>query len=111
MEFVAESKDVRISARKIRLAADAVRKLSLDKALVSLSLMSQRGAIAIRKTMESAVANALNNAKIHRENLLIKRIEVYEGPFLKRFRPSTRGRTHPYKKRSCHIRIVLEAKQ
>jgi large subunit ribosomal protein L22 len=40
--------------------------------------------------------------------LIIKSIDVNEGAFLKRYRPSTRGRIHPYKKRTSHIRIVLE---
>ena len=107
MDIFAESKSNRISERKVRLIADEVRKLSLEKAIVALSLAGQRGAVPLLKTLKSAVANAVNNNKLDRKNLGIKTIDVSEGPFLKRFHAGTRGRTQPYKKRSCHIRITL----
>lgn len=107
MEVFAKSKDIRISARKVRLIAQSIRKLSLEKALVSLSLIKQRGASAVYKTLQSAVANAINNAKQNKDNLVIKSAEVFEGPFLKRYHFATRGRTYPYKKRSCYIKITL----
>jgi large subunit ribosomal protein L22 len=62
------------------------------------------------KTLKSAVANAKNNAKLDEANLVIKAIEVSEGPAFKRFRPSTRGRVHPYKKRTSNITVILEDK-
>ena len=49
----------------------------------------------------------INEEKIDLEKLTIKSIEIFEGKSLKRFHPSTRGRVHPYKKRSSHIKIVL----
>ncbi|MDP3988507.1 MAG: 50S ribosomal protein L22 [Candidatus Levybacteria bacterium] len=109
MEVVAKSKSVRISPRKIRLIADSIRNMEVKKALDSLSLLNKRGAIPLWKTLKSAVANAVNNAKLKEEGLFIKSIEVDGGPVLKRFRPSTRGRVHPYKKRASHIKITLEA--
>ncbi len=108
MQAQAISRNVRISPRKVRLVADAVRDLPLENALVSLRFMRKRAASAIAKTMESALANALNNAKIERSKLQIANIEVAEGQAFKRFHPSTRGRIHPYKKRSSHIRVILE---
>ena len=110
MEIIAFSKSVRISPRKTRLVADAVRKMSIANALNSLSIVRQRSAIALYKTLKSAVANAKNNAKLDEENLIIKAIDVSEGPAFKRFRPSTRGRVHPYKKRTSNIKVVLEDK-
>lgn len=111
MEAVAISKSVKISTRKVRLVADSVRDMSAKEALNILSLIKKRGATAIEKTLKSAVANAVNNGKANVENLMIKSIEVGEGQKLKRHRPSTRGRVHPYKKRSSHIKIILEEKQ
>lgn len=107
MEYTALAKSVRISSRKISLVADALRgKRSADVWFNALALVRKRGADAIEKTLKSAVANAVNKGA-KKENLIVKSIEVNPGPALKRFHPSTRGRIHPYKKRSSHIRIIL----
>ena len=111
MEIVASSKSVRVSTRKVRLVADAVRKLPLAEALVTLSVLKQRGAVPLSKTLKSAVANAKNNNNLQEESLRIKSINVLEAPAFKRFHPSTRGRVHPYKRRGSHITVVLETKK
>lgn len=110
MEIIAQSLNIRIAPRKVRLVADAIRNLPIDQALNRLLLIRKRGAPALYETVKSAIANALNNAKLDRNNLIIKKIEVSEGSRLKRYRPSTRGRVHPYKKRSSHIKIILTEK-
>lgn len=110
MEIRASSKAVRISTRKVRLVAAEIRNMPVDRALAVLSVTNKRGAHSLTKTIKSAVANAANNAKISTAGLVIERLEIDEGPFLKRFRPSTRGRVHPYKKRSSHITVVLRQK-
>lgn len=111
MQIQAISKNVRISPRKVRLVADSVRPLALQDAIVSLHVMNKRAAQVIAKTLESAVANAVNNAKLDKNTLYIASIEVGEGQALKRYHPSTRGRIHPYKRRSSNIRIVLEERK
>lgn len=111
MQVQAVSKSVRISPRKVRLVADAIRTMPVETALATLQMTQKRAAHALHKTLSSAVANAVNNAKLDRTNLQIVRIDVSEGQALKRFHPSTRGRIHPYKKRSSHIRIILEDKK
>ncbi len=108
MQVIARIKEVRISTRKVRLVADAVRNLSVQEALDALSVIEKRGANDLEKVLKSAIANAVNNSKLDRANLKIVAIDVNEGTALKRFHPSTRGRVHPYKKRSSSIRIVLE---
>ncbi len=108
MQTITRANDIRTSTRKIRLVADAIRGLSLDEALDVLSVIKKRGAHDLGKVLKSAAANALNNSKLDRNNLKIKTIDVNEGTALKRFHPSTRGRVHPYKKRSTNVRIVLE---
>ncbi|MBI4089503.1 MAG: 50S ribosomal protein L22 [Candidatus Levybacteria bacterium] len=110
MEIIAISRTVRISPRKVRLVADNIRKLSLDRALNTLSLTQKRGASVLKNVLKSAIDNAINNAKKSKEDLFIKGIEVWDGPALKRFHASTRGRAHPYKKRSSHIKIILGTK-
>jgi large subunit ribosomal protein L22 len=110
MEVQAITRSVRVSPRKVRIVADAIRELPVDEALVTLHLLKKRGAYALEKTLKSAMNNAVNNAKLDMNNLAIDRIEVTEGQALKRYHASTRGRVHPYKKRSSHIRVVLKEK-
>ena len=107
MEYTAVAKSIRMGPRKVRLIADSIRKIdSIDKSLNILSLLSKRAADPIEKTLKRAIANAINRGA-KKEDLFIKSIEVMEGPAIKRIRPSTRGRAHPYKKRSSHIKIIL----
>lgn len=107
---MASTKEVRTSPRKIRLVADAIRKLSVSEAQDALSVIDKRGAYSLGKVLKSAIANAVNNANLDKGNLIIADINVSEGPVLKRFRPSTRGRIHRYQKRSSNVRIILEEK-
>ena len=111
MTITALAKSVRISPRKVRIVADAVRNMSIEDALNNLKLIDKRGAYTLEKTIRSAVANAINNAQLERENLAIDKIEITEGQSLKRFHPSTRGRVHPYKKRGSNIRGILKEKK
>lgn len=106
MEIIART-SVRIAPRKVRLVADAIRKLSIDDALDTLSVLKKRGGVPLSKTLKSAIANAKNNNNLKQEDLKIKSIDVLEAPSFKRFHPSTRGRVHPYKRKGSHIKIVL----
>jgi large subunit ribosomal protein L22 len=111
MEIIARAKSIRISPRKVRLVADSIRNLPLEKALNALDMTQKRGASVLNAVFKSAIGNAVNNSKKSKDSLRIKAIEVWDGPAIKRFHASTRGRAHPYKKRSSHIKIVLEAKE
>lgn len=106
---IAKNNNVRVSTRKVRVVADSIRKMSVDKALGILATLGKRGAYSLDKTLKSAVANAVSKG-MAKDKLMIKTLEVNEGPFLKRFRPSTRGRVHPYKKRTSKVTIILEEK-
>ena len=108
MKIVARLKEVRISPRKVRIVADSIKNLSVQESLDALSVIQKRGAYDLEKVLKSAIANAVNNARLEKGNLRIKAIDISEGAAIKRFHPSTRGRVHPYKKRSSNIRIVLE---
>jgi len=110
MQVISISKSVRVSTRKVRLVADSVRKLTVEEALRSLAILKNRGSYSLEKTLKSAIANAVNNNKLKQDDLIIKSIDVLEAPSYKRFRPSTRGRVHPYKRRGTHIKITLEEK-
>lgn len=110
MQVRAIAKSVRMSPRKIRLVADAIRELSIEEAFLVLSATPNRAAGPVAKTLESAVANAVTNNNLDKQNLIIDKVMVNEGQAMKRFHPSSRGRVHPYKKRSSHIMIVLREK-
>ncbi len=108
MQLVTRINEVKTSPRKVRIVADAIRNLSVSEAEDALSVIEKRGAAHLQKALKSAVANAVNNSNLQKGNLIIKTLDVNEGVVIKRFHPSTRGRIHPYQKRSSNIRIVLE---
>ena len=108
MRITASVKEIRVSPRKVRLIADSIRSLSLSEAQDALSVIDKRGGYAMEKVLKSAIANAVNNKNLDRSNLYIADVNISEGQSLKRYRPSTRGRIHRYKKRSSSVRIVLE---
>jgi len=110
MEVRAIAKAQRISPRKLRLVAEAVKHMSIDDAYGVLEVTHKRAAKIMQKTLKSAVANAITNANLDKNNLMIASVMVNESPAFKRFRPSTRGRIHPYKKRGSHLTIVLKEK-
>ena len=110
MNVKAVAKNIRISPRKVRLVADAIRNLSVDQALKILEAAEKQAAKPLIKALKSAVANAVNNAKLDAANLAIASLQISQGQALKRFRPSTRGRIHPYKKRGSTITVVLREK-
>lgn len=108
MDAKATLSSVRISTRKVRLVADAIRNMPVKKALATLLLTEKRSSGVLAKLIKSAVANAVNNAKLTEDKLVIATLIVNEGAFLKRFKPSTRGRIHPFKKRSSHVTVVVK---
>ena len=95
----------------MRLVADTIRDKQVDTAFRMLEVTQKRAALVIQKTLKSAVANAINNNNLESRNLFVAQIMVNESQPFKRFRPSTRGRVHPYKKRGSHLMIVLKEKQ
>ena len=106
MEYKATSKYIRVSTRKVRIIADAIRKLSAQEALVQLDQMPKSGARPMAEVIASAVANATQK-QAKPELLVFKRIEVMGGPVMKRWHAASKGRAHPFKKRMTHICIVL----
>lgn len=110
MQFVHTQKFVRMSPTKIRSTANLIKKLKLGEAVKTLPFIGKRAANPLEKVLKAAVANAKQGGASE-SDLIIKEIQVTDGPRLKRGRPVSRGRWHPYKKRMSHIRIVLETKE
>jgi len=107
MDVKAKARYVRISPRKIRLVLNAVRNLTPEKAVISLTLMPQKASKPVRKLIESAIANAENNFKLKKQDLKIKLLVVDDGPTIKRWRARAFGRAAMLRKRTSHISIVL----
>jgi len=107
MEIKASLKHLRMSAQKVRLVADMVRNMKTDKALDQLRFANKKAALPLLKLIESAVANAVNNYELDRDNLYIKSIMVDEGVTLKRWTPKAHGRATTIRKRACHINLTL----
>ena len=103
----ARARYVRVAPRKARLVADQVRGLPLEDAQTLLRFSPRGAAQDISKLIASAAANAENNHDLVADDLVIKSINVDEGPTLKRYRPRALGRATPIHKRTCHIAVAL----
>ncbi|MEK7122024.1 MAG: 50S ribosomal protein L22 [Patescibacteria group bacterium] len=108
MEIKAKLDYLRISPRKVRLAADLMRNQKVQKAMKQLTFLNKRAALPLKKILESALANARNNFGIKDESrLYVKEIRIDQGPMLKRFRPRAFGRAAMIRKKTSHISITL----
>jgi large subunit ribosomal protein L22 len=101
-------KHVSISAQKVRLVIDTVRGMLAMDAIAMLEHMPQTAAHQVRKTIQSALANAEENESMAPEDMWISEIYANEGPTTRRFRPGARGRVKPILRRSSHITVILE---
>ncbi len=107
MEVQAIAKRLRISPQKARLVADQVRGLPVAKALDILTFSTRKGADLVRKTLESAIANAENNEGADVDELRVSEIYVNEGMTMKRIKPRAKGRADRILKRSSHITVKV----
>jgi len=98
---------VRLSAQKGRLVADLIRGKPVDQALNILQFAPQKGAVIIRKVLESAIANAEHNDGADIDELKVTKIMVERGTFLRRFRPQSKGRGAPIMKPTCNIFLTV----
>lgn len=110
MNYTAEAKNIKVSPRKMRLVVDGIKKMPITRAIATLELSPTSAASPIKKALQSAIANAVNNGKIDRNTLFISEMFVNEGLSYKRFHFAGRGRTRPYKKRTSHIKVILQTK-
>lgn len=107
MEVKAKLSRLRIAPRKVRLVIDVVRGMDIEKAEHQLQFMQKGAATPLLKLLKSAVANAVNNSKLEKNNLYIKEITANDGPMLKRWKPRAFGRATQILKRSSHVEIIL----
>jgi large subunit ribosomal protein L22 len=107
----AKLNDSPIAPRKMRLVADLVRGVEVNKALNILNHNSKNASVSLAKLLRSAIANweTKNEDKsIEEETLVVKSIEVGGGAMLKRIQPAPQGRAHRVRKRSNHVTITVD---
>jgi len=107
MQTIVNIKNIRISPRKLRLVADAVRRMKAEEAVRRLRFIVKAGAPIILKAIRSAIANAEHNFDLSAENLYIKEIKVDEAPPLKRWLPRAHGRATQILKRGSYLSITV----
>ena len=112
-EYVARLRNVPTSPRKMRLVADMIRGMEVNKALDVLKFSTKEASRRVEKLLLSAIANwkeKNENVRLEDANLYIKEIYVDSGRILKRLRPAPQGRAHRIRKRSNHVTIKVESK-
>ena len=107
MDTTAKLRGVRLSPQKGRLVADQIRGKTVENALNILQFSPKRGAVIIRKVLESAIANAEHNAGADIDELKVTQICVEKGPVLKRFAARAKGRGNRIIKPTCHIFLTV----
>jgi large subunit ribosomal protein L22 len=107
MQATAVLKNVRTSAQKGRLVADLIRGLPVARALEVLEFSPKKAAKSVRKVLESAIANAENNAGADVDELRVAAVMVDGGPQIKRFHARAKGRGARIIKRTAHITVTV----
>ena len=107
METRAILRGVRLSDQKGRLVADQSRVMPVEKALSVLTFSPKKGAVIIKKVLESAIANAEHNDGADIDELKVKSIYVEKGAVLKRFTARAKGRGNRIVKPTCHIFLTV----
>ncbi len=112
-QYFAVLRNCPTSPRKMRLVADMIRGMEVNRALDVLKFSSKEASVRVEKLLLSAVANwqAKNEGvRIEEHPLVVSRIMVDSGRILKRLRPAPQGRAHRIRKRSNHVTIFVDQK-
>ena len=102
----------RISPRKVKMILDVIRGKGVLEARALLQFHPSRSKIPILKTMNSAVANFKNNVgtlRVDDSELFVREASVHAGPSLKRWRPGFRGTADMIRRRTCHIKVIIDS--
>ncbi len=113
-QYYAVLKNCPTSPRKMRLVADMIRGMEVNKALDVLKFSSKEASGRVEKLLLSAIANwqAKNEGvRLEESELYVKTIMVDSGRILKRLRPAPQGRAHRIRKRSNHVTIYVDQKE
>ena len=113
MEAVAKLNNYPTSPRKMRLLADLIRGMEVDKALGVLQFNPKHPAVPLYKLLKSAINNweqKNTDAKVEDAGLIVKTIMVDGGRVIRRMRPAPQGRGYRIRKRSNHVTLVVDSK-
>ncbi len=106
-EARAVNKMIKVSPQKLNLVASMIRNKPVSKALAELEFSPKRIARDVKKTLESAIANAENNHDLDVDALVVKEAFVGKALVMRRFRPRGRGRVGSVTKPFSHLTIVV----
>ncbi|HYT59828.1 MAG TPA: 50S ribosomal protein L22 [Haliangiales bacterium] len=107
MEVQAITRNVRMSAQKMREVVRQIQGMNAVQAQAVLAVVPRKSARFVAKTLKSAIANAENNNGLKPEVLRIKEALAQTATTIRRVTPKARGSAGPILKRSCHVKIVL----
>ena len=99
--------NIRVSPRKLNLVAAMIRGKKAQDAVAQLTFSKRRIAGTVKKTLESAIANAENNHSLDVDRLVVSRAEVGRASVMKRFHARGRGKSSTIEKWFSHLKIVV----
>src|SRR5580658_11299611 len=106
-QAMAVARNIRVSPRKLNLVAQQIRGKKVDRALNELTFSQKRIAGVVKKTLQSAIANAENNHDLDVDDLVVVQAWAGKDMWLKRFSPRARGRAGRIEKPFANITIVV----
>ncbi len=111
-QYFAKLNNVPTSPRKMRLVADMIRGMEVNRALGALHFSTKEASRALEKLLKSAIANweTKTGKKADQETLYVSNIMVDGGLMLKRMLPAPQGRAYRIRKRSNHVTIFVDTK-
>ncbi len=110
-EAMAMTRRLRTSAQKLNLVAESIRGLAVDDALSRLSFSRRRIAGDVRKTVQSAIANAENNHNLDVDRLYVAEATVGRAMVMKRWRARARGRVARIEKPFSHLTVIVRERE
>ncbi len=110
-EAMAVARNLRVSPQKLNLVAESIRGKSAEAALSELTFSKRRIAGDVKKTLQSAIANAENNHQLDVDRLFVAEATVGKAIVMKRFRPRARGRAGRIMKPFSNLRVVVRERE
>ena len=110
-EAQAHLRNVRVSPIKLNQVARMIRGMSAAEALKQLTFSKRRIALDVKKTLQSAIANAENNHNLDVDNLIVSEAYVGKSMVMKRFRARARGRGAKILKPFSHLTVVVKEQE
>ena len=110
-EAQAITHNIRVSPRKLNLVAAMIRGAQVQSAVHTLTFSKRRIAQTVKKTLESAIANAENNHQLDVDRLVVSKAEVGRSMVMKRFHARGRGKSSRIEHWYAHLKIVVAEQQ